>query len=106
VSRSGVARSEGNSQSGCPVRFTHSVAVGAERGALLLALTPRWFFERRSVQHREVEHEFFEFLGLSSQRQSVIGSFAEAIADLTGAFLQAASHYRDSRAFVRHMQTL
>ena len=35
--RSGVARSEGTSQSGCPVRFTHSVAAGAERAASVLA---------------------------------------------------------------------
>jgi hypothetical protein len=70
------------------------------------SLTPLCFFERRGVQRREVEHGFFEFLGLSPQRQSVIGTLAEAIADLTGASLQAASHYRDSPAFVRHMQTL
>ena len=70
------------------------------------SLTPRWFLERRSVQRREVEHAFFEFLWLPPRRQSVIGTLAEAIADLTGASLQAASHYRDSAAFVRHMQTL
>jgi len=35
--RSGVARSEGTSQSGCPVRFTHSVAAGADRAASVLA---------------------------------------------------------------------
>src|SRR5215469_15200746 len=36
--RSGVARSEGTSQSGCPVRFTHSVAAGAERASVLASV--------------------------------------------------------------------
>ncbi len=79
---------------------------GSSVAAFVDSLTPRWFFERRGVQRREVEHAFFGFVGLSHQQQSGIGSLAEAIADLTGTTLQIASNYRNSRAFVQHMQTL
>jgi hypothetical protein len=41
--RSGVARSEGTSQSACPVQFTHSVAAGAERAASVLASVVAFF---------------------------------------------------------------
>ncbi len=70
------------------------------------SLRPCWLFERRSVQRREAEEAFFAFVGVPHQKQPRIGSLAEVIADLTGASLKAASQYRDSRAFVRHMQTL
>ena len=39
---SGVARSEGARQSGCPVRFTHSVPVGAERGRIGAGIRSRF----------------------------------------------------------------
>jgi hypothetical protein len=74
--------------------------------AFAYSLTPRWFFERRSVQRREVEYKFFAFLGLSPPPPSMIGSLAEAITDLTGTTLQIEGNYRDSRAFVQYMQTL
>ena len=81
-------------------------ARGLSVAAFADSLTPLWFVERRGVQRREVEDAFFRFRGLSYQQQSVIGSLAEAIADLTGTTVQTASNYSDSRAFVRHMQTL
>jgi len=72
--RSGVARSEGTSQSGCPVRFTHSVAAGAERAASVLAsvvayvdlprvrrgfaqATPEWPYARLRIRDSEREAE-------------------------------------------------
>jgi hypothetical protein len=81
-------------------------ARGLSVAAFADYLTPRWFFERRNVQRREVEHRFFEFVELPHQQQPVMGNLAEAIADLTGASLGEASQYRDSRDFVLHMQTL
>jgi hypothetical protein len=82
----------------------------ADRGLSVAAfadsLMPRWFFERRNVERQEVVEVFFDFLGLPQQRKSVIGSLPEAIADLTGTTLQIARNYRDSAAFVRHMQAL
>jgi hypothetical protein len=84
----------------------NNAARGLSVAAFADSLTPLWFFERRNVQRREVEYKFFVSLGLSPTPPSMIGSLAEAIADLTGATLHIASKYRDSRAFVQYMQTL
>lgn len=70
------------------------------------SLNPCWLYERRGIQRHEVEHAFFEFIKIPHQKQSAIGGMAEVIADLTGTDLTTAAKYRDSGAFVAHMQTL
>jgi hypothetical protein len=70
------------------------------------SLSAHWLFERRGIQRREVEHAFFDFIKIPHKKEAVIGSMAEAIADLVGTDIKTASRYPDSRAFVAHLQTL
>ncbi len=79
---------------------------GLSVAAFADSLAPRWFFDRRGVQRREVECAFWCFLDIESPQQSMIGSLGEAIADLTRTPLAIANTYGDSRAFVEHMQAL
>jgi len=84
----------------------NDAARGLSVAAFADSLTPRWFFERRNLQRREVEYKFFEFLGVSPPPPSMMGGLGEAIADLTGTTPQIAGNYGDSRAFVQYIRTL
>lgn len=65
------------------------------------SLRPRWLYERRAVQEREVAHAFFRFARIPSEQPQMITSMREVIADLAG---RAAD--RDSRAFVINFRTV
>jgi hypothetical protein len=81
-------------------------ARGLSVAAFVDSLSPAWLFERLTIQRREVEDAFFSFLGIPHQRLPRLGSLADVLADMTGASSGITGTYRDSRAFVAHLQTL
>jgi hypothetical protein len=81
-------------------------ARGLSVAAFADSLRPAWLFERLTIQQREVEDAFFRVLGIPHQRLPRLGSLAEVLADLNRVSTAITSSYRDSRAFVKHMQTL
>jgi hypothetical protein len=81
-------------------------ARGFSVAAFADSLSPAWLFVRLTIQRREVEDAFFHSLSIAHQRAPRLGSLANVLTDLTGASTGITGAYRDSRAFVRHMQTL
>jgi hypothetical protein len=81
-------------------------ARGLSVAAFADSLSPVWLFERLTIQQREVEDAFFRFLGIPHNQLSQLGSLAEVLADLNKVSTAITATYRDSRAFVAHMQTL
>jgi hypothetical protein len=82
-------------------------APGLSVAAFADSLCPGWLFERLTIQQREAEDEFFRSsLGIPHTRLPRLGSLAEVLADLNKVSTAITANYRDSRAFVRHMQTL
>jgi len=63
------------------------------------SLRPRWLYERRAVQRKEVADAFFRFANIPADGPQMIGAVSDVIADLAG---QPA--HRDSRAFVAHLR--
>jgi hypothetical protein len=63
------------------------------------SLHPKWLFERRNIQGKEVKAAFFRFTAIPSDVPEMVADAVDVIADLAG---QRA--YRDSRAFVTHLR--
>src|SRR5260370_39550302 len=76
-----------------------NVAPGDSNAAFMDSLAPRWFFDRRSIQRREVASVFFRHLRIDVNPRQLMGSVRDVIAALVG---QEAE--RDSRAFVTHLR--
>jgi hypothetical protein len=81
-------------------------ARGFSVAAFADSLSSAWLFERLAIQRWEVEDAFFHSMGIQHTRASRLGGLAEVLADLTGADTQITGTYKDSRAFVSHMQSL
>jgi hypothetical protein len=82
-------------------------ARGLSVAAFAGSLSPNWLFDRLTIQRREVEDEFFRsYLGIPHTRLPRLGNLAEVLADMNKVSTAITGDYRDSRAFVRHMQTL
>jgi hypothetical protein len=72
---------------------------GDAKSDFMDSLNPRWLFDRRSVQRKEVTAQFLRFVGIPQGVPQIMGDIADVIFDLTG---QRGD--RDSRAFVNHFR--
>jgi len=75
------------------------IARGNAKADFMDSLQPRWLFDRRSVQRKEVASRFYQFLGVNCDAPQIMGTIADVIFDLTG---QRGD--RTSRAFVNHFR--
>lgn len=75
------------------------VARGNAKADFMDSLQPRWLFDRRSIQRKEVASHFYQFLGVNCEAPQIMGDIADVIFDLTG---QRGD--RSSRAFVNHFR--
>jgi hypothetical protein len=75
------------------------VARGNAKADFMDSLQPRWLFDRRSIQRKEVTSRFYQFLGINCDAPQIMGDIADVIFDLTG---QRGD--RSSRAFVNHFR--
>ncbi|MGB7283337.1 MAG: hypothetical protein WBE13_13825 [Candidatus Acidiferrum sp.] len=77
------------------------VSRATAKADLMDALRPRWLFDRRSIQRKEVASTFFLYLGVPSDGPQMTGDISEVILDLVGQHAD-----RGSRAFVSHFRRI
>jgi len=75
------------------------ICRGDAKADFMDSLQPRWLFDRRSIQRKEVTSQFFRFVGIPEAMPQIMGDIADVIFDLAG---QRGD--RDSRAFVNHFR--